>query len=71
MDAELEALLKLWREKWDRMSEAERDAHRQAQRRSYVKGELMLEHPDMTEAEAEARVRQAEAHVSSSKSTEA
>jgi hypothetical protein len=48
MRPELEALLE--RARKHTMTPAERIA----QRRSWVKGEFMLEHPEMTEAEADA-----------------
>lgn len=53
-DPELLALLA--RAKGYRMTPAEKTA----QRRSWVRGELMLENPDLTWEEADARVRRAE-----------
>ena len=43
----------------DAMSPKEQRAHREAQRKSLVIGELLLEHPDMTREQAEELYRRA------------
>lgn len=48
--------------KFDALSYEEQQAHREAQRRSWVVGETMLENPDMTREEAEALYESAILH---------
>ena len=50
---ELLELIKRAQEKFDALSPEEQRAHRKAQRKSYVIGEMMLEHPEMTREQAE------------------
>jgi hypothetical protein len=40
---------------FDALTPEQKRAHRDAQRKSWVVGELMLEHPDLTRGEAVAR----------------
>jgi hypothetical protein len=56
---ELLALIAKARAQFEAMSPAERAAMLQAQRRSWVRGELMLEHPDMSAQEADALIDKA------------
>ena len=51
---ELTAKIRAAMEAFNAMSPEEQRAHRVAQRKSWVVGEMMLEHPEMTRAEAEA-----------------
>ena len=50
---DLMELLKRAQEKFDALSPEEQRAHRKAQRKSWVIGEMMLEHPEMTREQAE------------------
>jgi hypothetical protein len=45
---DLDALIKRSIAEFDLLSPEQKRAHRQAQRRSWVIGEMMLEHPEMT-----------------------
>lgn len=45
---ELDALVKASIEAFNALLPAEQAAHRREQRRSWVRGEMMLEHPEMT-----------------------
>lgn len=44
---------------FEALSPEQKLAHRAAQRRSWVRGELMLEHPEMTREEADALIDKA------------
>lgn len=50
---ELMELIKWAQEKFDALSPEEQRAHREAQRKSWAIGEMMLEHPDLTREQAE------------------
>jgi hypothetical protein len=52
-DPELLELLNKAKGRWEAMSPEERREQLRAQRRSWVIGEMMLEHPDMTRERAE------------------
>lgn len=45
--------------RFDALTPEEQRAHREAQRKSWVIGELMLEHPDLTKEQAELRYARA------------
>ena len=49
---EFMALVRKAQERFDALSTKEQQAHREAQRRSWVIGELMLENPSMTKEKA-------------------
>lgn len=49
----LEELLRAAKEAHDAMTPEQKKEMRRAQRKSWVIGEMMLEHPEMTRAEAE------------------
>lgn len=53
---ELDALVKEAIARFDRLTPDEQRAHRAEQRRSWVRGELMFEHPDMTADQANALI---------------
>lgn len=57
---DLMELLKRAQEKFDALSPEEQRAHRKAQRKSWVIGEMMLEHPEMTREQAEELYRRIE-----------
>lgn len=50
---EFERLLSQAQERFDAMMPAHKLEHREAQRRSWVVGETMLEHPEMSREQAE------------------
>lgn len=50
-------------EAFDALTPEQKIAHREAQRKSYVVGELMLENPDLTREEAEKRYHRALHHI--------
>lgn len=50
---ELQALIAKAQASFDAMTPEEQAAHRRAQRKSYVIGEMMFDRPDMTREEAE------------------
>lgn len=60
---ELKDLLDKAKATWDAMSQEERQLMNLDQRRSWVRGELMLAHPEMTFEEADRRARAAEGVV--------
>jgi hypothetical protein len=53
MGEEIEQLLCEAQKVWDRMTPAQRKEMRDAQRKSFVIGEMLLEHPDMSRVYAE------------------
>ena len=53
---ELDALVKEAAARFDRLTPDQQRAHRAEQRRSWVRGELMLEHPNMTADQANALI---------------
>lgn len=53
---ELNALLKKAVAAFDAMTPEQQREHREKQRRSWVRGELMLAHPEMTREEADALI---------------
>ena len=59
LTAELNRLLALARARVAAMTPGEKAAMHEAQRRSYVRGELMMEHPAMTAQEADALIDEA------------
>lgn len=62
MTSELKELLAKAQAKYDAMAPEERVDMWAAQRRSYVRGELMMSYPDMTYEEADRRAREAESY---------
>ena len=52
-NTKLAALLEKAAERWNHMSAEEKKKMAEAQRRSWVVGEMMLDHPDMTREYAE------------------
>lgn len=52
--ANIEQLVKAAVERFNALPPEQQRAHRAAQRRSWVVGEMMLEHPEMSRAAAEA-----------------
>jgi len=50
---ELDALVKAAVDRFNALSPAEQAAHRRAQRRSWVIGEMGIEHPEMSREEIE------------------
>jgi hypothetical protein len=59
-DPELEALLKKANDWFDSLTPDQQREHRREQRRSWVRGELMLAHPEMTREEANALIDKGE-----------
>jgi hypothetical protein len=56
LTAELNRMMDLARAQFAAMTPEEKAAMHEAQRRSYVRGELMMEDPAMTAAEADALI---------------
>jgi hypothetical protein len=56
---EVDDLLRQARARFDATPPEQQREHREAQRRSYVRGEMMLEHPEMTAEEANALIDRA------------
>ncbi len=50
--SELDRLVKEASAKFNALPPGQQDEHRRAQRKSWVVGEMMLDHPDMTRAQA-------------------
>lgn len=57
---EFTALVKAAAARFDALTQDQQRAHRAEQRRSWVRGELMLEHPNMTADQASALIDAAE-----------
>lgn len=57
---ELEKALKKAVAAFEALPPEQQREHRAAQRRSWVKGELMMAHPELTEAQADALIAKAE-----------
>jgi len=57
---ELDALVRKSVDAFNALSPEQQAAHRREQRRSWVRGELMLSHPEMTFARANELIDQAE-----------
>lgn len=49
-EEELKAIVKKAEEAFNKLSPEEQREHKRLQRRSYVRGEMLLEHPEMTES---------------------
>ena len=52
-EMKLNDLVRMACEAYDKLTPEQQAAHREAQRKSWVVGEMMIEHPELTKAEVE------------------